>query len=211
MKPLSVRLKEGTKVAHTQAEESPFIRRFFTGQIDRSTYTALLHRLLPIYRALEAPSGRAHIVYDTVDIDLMARATAIEDDLTFFGQDPLAFPPSPSVQRYVERINYAAEHAPHLYLAHAYTRYLGDLSGGQVLKKIVQKTFGLCDGEGVSFYLFPKIPHLHAFKQTFRKGIDALLLSEIQHAEVVDEAVLSFSMNRSIFDELEARSAPAEA
>ena len=49
--------------------------------------------------------------------------------------------PSPRLLDYVNRINQISEEKPELLVAHAYTRYLGDLSGGQILKKIAQEVW----------------------------------------------------------------------
>ena len=44
---------------------------------------------------------------------------------------------------YVNRIQTISESKPELLVAHAYTRYLGDLSGGQILKKYCSKSYEL--------------------------------------------------------------------
>ena len=48
----------------------------------------------------------------------------------------------------------AAGPDPSRLLAHAYVRYLGDLSGGQFIRRRISKAYGLDDGAGVSFYEF---------------------------------------------------------
>ena len=51
--------------------------------------------------------------------------------------------PSESCKRYVDRINEVAKDRPELLVGHHYTRYLGDLSGGQILKNIAEKAMKL--------------------------------------------------------------------
>jgi hypothetical protein len=46
---------------------------------------------------------------------------------------------------------------PELLIAHAYLRYLGDLSGGQVFARKLRKYNELPEGEGVAFYQFDRI------------------------------------------------------
>ena len=46
-------------------------------------------------------------------------------------------------QRLVERIHTVAQESPELLVGHHYTRYLGDLSGGQILKNIAQKAMNM--------------------------------------------------------------------
>jgi len=202
---LSRKLKEGTKTAHTRAERSPFIRGFLRGQITRDQYTLLLGRLWYVYRALETQPAVPSPFFNAGHAAFLARTPAIEDDLEFFGAS-VPQSPSTAADRYAERIRHVVDHAPHLYVAHAYTRYLGDLSGGQALKRIVQKTFSLSTAAGASFYVFPQIPRIDAFKHAFRQQLDALVLTDAQHSEIVDEANVSFSLSRSIFDELEGLS-----
>uniref|UniRef100_A0A673BPX0 Uncharacterized protein n=1 Tax=Sphaeramia orbicularis TaxID=375764 RepID=A0A673BPX0_9TELE len=50
-----------------------------------------------------------------------------------------------------------AKRTPGCWWPMAYTRYLGDLSGGQVLGKITQKSLGLSSKEGLSFFTFPGV------------------------------------------------------
>lgn len=46
---------------------------------------------------------------------------------------------------------------PERLLAHSYVRYVGDLSGGQVLRRVIAKAYDLQDGLGTSFYEFSKL------------------------------------------------------
>lgn len=80
-------------------------------------------------------------------------------------------------------------------MAHAYTRYLGDLSGGQVLGKLTQKSLGLRDTEGVSFFSFPGVSSPTRFKQLYRSRMNSVELTEAQRAEVLEEAVSAFEFN----------------
>lgn len=84
---------------------------------------------------------------------------------------------------------------PALLVAHAYTRYLGDLSGGQVLGKITQKSLGLSSKEGLSFFSFPGVTSPNRFKQLYRSRMDSIELTEAQRAEVLEEAVSAFELN----------------
>lgn len=67
--------------------------------------------------------------------------------------------PAP-VREYCDRISYlgrpdAAEDEVSLLAAHAYVRYLGDLSGGQIIRKKIIKAYDLYDdGDGTAVYTF---------------------------------------------------------
>lgn len=87
------------------------------------------------------------------------------------------------------------EESPELLVAHAYTRYLGDLSGGQVLGKITQKSLGLSNKDGLSFFYFPGVTSPNRFKQLYRSRMNSIELSEEQKAAVLQEAVNAFELN----------------
>lgn len=80
-------------------------------------------------------------------------------------------------------------------VAHAYTRYLGDLSGGQVLGKITQKSLGLNGKEGLSFFSFPGVSSANRFKQLYRSRMNSVELTGEQRSAVLLEAVDAFQLN----------------
>ncbi len=69
--------------------------------------------------------------------------------------------PSEACNAYCHRINEVAEKDPYLLIAHHYTRYIGDLSGGKILKEITARVLKPPAGKGLDFYEFPSI-HLRA-------------------------------------------------
>ncbi|AMB58042.1 hypothetical protein AWU67_03260 [Microterricola viridarii] len=86
-------------------------------------------------------------------------------------------------------------------MAHHYTRYLGDLSGGQAISRLVARHYAATD-EQLAFYRFDGIEnHVH-FKREYREQLDALPLSDEESAAVVDEALAAFEFNGALFDEL---------
>lgn len=84
---------------------------------------------------------------------------------------------------------------PEYLIAHAYTRYLGDLSGGQFLKRIAQKSMGLNDDGGLSFYAFPGVNSPNLFKQLYRSRMNSVELTEEETNGVLEEAVRAFELN----------------
>jgi heme oxygenase len=88
-------------------------------------------------------------------------------------------------------------------VAHFYTRYLGDLSGGQILKNIAVKAMGLNDGRGVAFYAFDAIPDEKVFKNEYRHAMNQLPIDEATAQSIVDEANDAFHKNMDLFKELE--------
>ncbi|MFQ3679565.1 MAG: biliverdin-producing heme oxygenase, partial [Pseudanabaenaceae cyanobacterium] len=103
---------------------------------------------------------------------------------------------------YVQRIEEVAEHQPELLVAHAYTRYMGDLSGGQILKKIAKQAMGLQDG-GTAFYEFDTIRNHGEFKKRYRQALDTVPVNAATADAIVNEANHSFHLNMEMFRELE--------
>jgi heme oxygenase len=133
------------------------------------------------------------------------RREALEKDLAYyFGSDwKQQIQPSPSAQVYVERIQQVAKESPELLVGHHYTRYLGDLSGGQILKNIAQKAMNLSDSDGLHFYEFDAIEDEKAFKGTYRSAMDTLPIDQPMADRIVEEANEAFHLNMNMFKELE--------
>ncbi|MGW4248233.1 biliverdin-producing heme oxygenase, partial [Nocardia sp. NPDC004722] len=84
-------------------------------------------------------------------------------------------------------------------------RYLGDLSGGQVIRDTAEKLWNLPKkGDGVRFYVFDGIGNPAAFKREYRQALDQLPLEGAEVERVLDEARLAFTMNTNLFGELGA-------
>ena len=116
--------------------------------------------------------------------------------------------PSEACIRYVERIHEVADsNEPYLLVGHHYTRYLGDLSGGQILKNIAEKALDLPKDTGLAFYEFPDIfssAMKKQFKKTYRKALDDLPLDESQKNAIITEANYAFRLNMYMFDEIKS-------
>lgn len=126
------------------------------------------------------------------------RRDALARDLEFFygedWEDQISI--SPATQRYVDRIHQIGHEQPALLVAHAYTRYMGDLSGGQVLRKVAQRAMKLPPtGEGLNFYEFDGIHSAKAFKQLYRSRMNELELDTHTKEKIVEEAILAFQFN----------------
>lgn len=211
---LSKYLKEGTKVAHREAENVKFVRRFIKGNITEELYVRMLADLYFVYEALEAGLRRhaAHPVlqplYFPKELD---RAPALAADLRFFRGMLWRFTtrPSKAALDYVQHLNRLAEGGEAtvaLLLSHAYTRYLGDLSGGRVLARAAKRALAgrlRPGGEGLSFYAFPEVDSPKAFKDRYRNALDELPVSAPMADALVGEANLAFVLNTRLFQQLD--------
>ena len=144
---LAAQLREGTKKSHTMAENTGFVSCFLKGVVDKASYRKLVADLYFVYTAMEEEIAKLgdHPVVGPVGMQELNRREALEQDLVYyFGagwKDQIQ--PSPSAAAYVERIHAVAQESPELLVGHHYTRYLGDLSGGQILKNIAQKAMNM--------------------------------------------------------------------
>ncbi len=204
---LATKLREGTKKSHTMAENVGFIKCFLKGTVEKTSYRKLVANFYFVYSAMEEEMERHrnHPILSNVYYPQLNRKVSLEQDLSYyFGANwREEVGPSEAGQVYVDRIRQVSNEDPELLLAHCYTRYLGDLSGGQVLKKIAQQAMGLSDVAGTAFYDFQDIPDEKAFKNEYRQAMDNLPIDEATADRIVDEANDAFGLNMAMFQELE--------
>ena len=142
---LATQLREGTKKSHTMAENTGFVSCFLKGVVDKSTYRKLIADLYFVYFTMEEELSRLikehHPVVSLIDFEELNRCRSLEEDLSFyFGENwNNLLPVSSSAKAYKDRIKHIAVTQPELLIGHHYTRYIGDLSGGQILKRIAKK------------------------------------------------------------------------
>jgi heme oxygenase len=205
--PLSVLLRTGTRDEHEAAEGSTFVEDLLAGRLTVQAYADLAAQLRTVYAALEEVGeqvGRTPDGAGVVFAELL-RGPALDADLAHLLGPGAAdtIEPLPATLDYAARIRAGGTDTGR-YVAHAYTRYLGDLSGGQVIGRMVQRHYGVAD-EGVGFYAFPAIPKPKPFKDLYRERIDALPLDEPARERVVEEARAAFRHNRALFAALAVR------
>ena len=205
---LSHRLRSETKTAHTAAERSGVMRSLLRGTITREAYVALLRNLTVLYGALESELDlhREHAALVGVDWNALRRLPALERDIAVLNANGTANN-RPSTFAYASHLHELGTSSPGLLFAHAYLRYLGDLYGGQIIKRIVEQTFGDA-GQATSFYEFADIGDLNAFKVSFREAIDAIPESAAGADALVAEALRGYELHAQIFSELEPNALP---
>lgn len=206
---LARQLREGTQKSHTMAENTGFISCFLKGVVEKSSYRNLLSDLYFVYSAMEDEIGRlsetGHPVVSKINFKELNRRTNLEKDLFYyFGPNwSNLLKQSEPAKAYTERIHEISYEQPELLIGHHYSRYIGDLSGGQLLKKITQKAMNLPDNDGLNFYLFEEIEDEKAFKVKYRSTLDNLPITQDMANLIVDEANNAFKFNMDIFNELE--------
>lgn len=204
---LATKLREGTKKSHTMAENVGFIKCFLKGVVEKTSYRKLVSAYYFVYSAMEEEFERhyQHPILSKIHFPELNRKASLEKDLNYYygknWRDQIT--PSPAAAAYVQRIREISEKEPELLVAHSYTRYLGDLSGGQILKGIAQRGMNLSEGEGTAFYEFKDISDEKQFKATYRQSMNDLAVDEAIADRIVDEANAAFGMNMKLFQELE--------
>ncbi|MBW4642971.1 MAG: heme oxygenase (biliverdin-producing) [Goleter apudmare HA4340-LM2] len=204
---LAVKLRSGTQKAHTAAENVGFMKCFLQGVVNKDCFAQFLSNLYFIYSELETAlaSYVNHPVLGAVYFPQLNRQAALEKDMVFYyGQEWRSqLTPSTATQTYIARIQELSTKEPILLLGHAYTRYMGDLSGGQMLQKIAQSALKLSEYEGTSFYNFEQIPDKREFKDQYRQALNALPIDDITTERIVAEANHAFGLNMHMLQELE--------
>jgi heme oxygenase (biliverdin-producing, ferredoxin) len=204
---LATQLREGTSKSHSMAENVSFVKSFLGGVVDKDSYKKLVANLYFVYSAMEdvLETNKEHPFIKPIYFPELNRRSSLEHDLAYYYGDTWEsqIQLSEATKIYVDRIRQIGTEKPELLVAHAYTRYLGDLSGGQLLKKIAQRAMNLTSGKGLAFYEFNLISDEQEFKQRYKKAMDSLPLSQELADQIIAEANLSFTMNMKMFQELE--------
>lgn len=203
--PFSTALRERSGSAHSGSEHSGFMADLLSGRGTREDYIALVTQHWYIYAALETATERMR--HDPVAApfisDRLTRLPALEADLEFLvgpdWRDEIS--PLPTTRRYVERISQVGTVWAGGFVAHHYTRYLGDLSGGLHIGRMMARRFGF-ETNGIGFYLFDEIADPTQFKNVYRQQLDAAPWDDVERERVIDEVLLAYRFNTELFEDL---------
>lgn len=198
----SKRLYEQTSAIHRQVETSPFVKQLSSRQLSKESYSQYLVDLFPIYEFLESQMKERS--FESIYYKDLCRADAINEDIHAFQAEKLT--PSQASQKYLSHLIALATTEPLMLLAHAYVRYLGDLSGGFIIKNMVLKIF---PNASVKFYNFDTLlagKNAETFKKEWKEKLDQLPLTQDQQARFIEEARKAYEFAGEMFEA--ATSAP---
>ncbi|WP_312030097.1 biliverdin-producing heme oxygenase [Actinomycetospora sp. TBRC 11914] len=207
--PFHQTVRRSTLEAHQRANHSPFMDALFDGRLAVADYARLVEQYSFVYGALESVSDAmtddpvaGPFVHDT-----LRRGSRIAEDLAFFGvTDP---EPLPATTRYAARIREVADW-PGGFVAHHYTRYLGDVAGGQAVAALLPRRYGVVGG-GTAFYDFSALGPVPRFREHYRALLDAAPWDDTERGRVVDEVRRAYDLNIAVFHDLWDRAEPAAA
>ncbi|MFI0373932.1 heme oxygenase (biliverdin-producing) [Actinomadura sp. 1N219] len=201
----SARLRAATWSDHGDNETSAYMSALVEGRLARDEYAVLVAQLHPVYDLLEEAADRmaSDPVAGPFDLPGLRRRDALEADLAYFygPRWRARIEPGEATERYCDRLREVCFDWPAGFVAHHYTRYLGDLSGGQYIGRQVRKTLDLTAGDdGVRFYRFPGKPK--AYKDRYRDLLDAAPWDAAEQDRVIDEVRTAYRLNAGVTEEL---------
>lgn len=201
-------LRERTAIRSAAPSASErFMADLLSGRSSRDDYIALVAQNYFVYGALEraAEQRAADPVAAAFISPALTRLPAIREDLRFLIGDDWqdAISPLATTARYVDRIDSHAATSTGAFVAHHYTRYLGDLSGCAIIRSIMQRQFGF-ETNGVGFYLFAGIAKPKEFKSTYRAQLDAAGWSDQERESVIAEVGVAHRLTEELFEDLGA-------
>jgi heme oxygenase len=132
-------LRDLIKEQHDRAENHPFVKVLLSGNIDKRLYAEFLYNQYFIYSALEKTADR---IID--DLEGIRRTSKILEDLKELDQFDLKV--MPSTVAYMDYLTHADLTDEEL-LAHIYVRHMGDMFGGQMIKKVIPGSGKIYDFE----------------------------------------------------------------
>ena len=198
----SKKIKKDTSKSHSMAENTGFVTNFLAGVVDKESYKQLIADFYFIYTALEeqVDKFKDDPFIAPIAFNELKRVPALEKDCEFYWGENWrnTISPTDACKNYVKRLKKI--NAKFL-VGHHYTRYLGDLSGGQILRNIANKSMNL-DGKGLAFYDFEGIPNAKGFKERYRHALDNLPITWSDGELIINEANYAFKLNMDVFDEI---------
>jgi heme oxygenase (biliverdin-producing, ferredoxin) len=201
----SVRLRDLTREEHERTEQAPFVSALLDGRLPRSAYAALLGQSYLFYAVLEEAGAawRGDRVAGPFVSGALVREPALAADLAWLRGPSwhAELAPLPATRAYVDRIREVCFTSRPAFVAHHYTRYLGDLSGGQIIRHKLRQVYDLTD-DGLRFYTFDEIAKPKRFKDAYRARLDGIAWDAAEQTALIAEANEAFRLNRAVFDDL---------
>ncbi|MFD0684301.1 biliverdin-producing heme oxygenase [Actinomadura fibrosa] len=203
----SARLRSATRTDHGDAESSAYMTALVEGRLSRDQYALLVEQMYFVYDVLEEAADhlRADATASAFDLPGFRRMDGLRADLAFFYGPGWSgdLREDEATRRYCDRLREVCFDWPGGFVAHHYTRYLGDLSGGQYIGRRLKGAYDLVDGDGLRFYQFEGRPK--ALKDRYRALLDAAPWDEAERARIIAEVKTAYRLNRELIASLGRR------
>lgn len=200
-------IRTATFSDHETAAMSDSMTALFHRELPIEAYTSLVAQHYFAYVPLEAAADALaeHPVAGAFVTEALRRVPSLEADLeVLVGPDwRTSITASPATQAYVDRLLEVCVDHPEKFVAHHYTRYMGDLSGGQMIGRIARELYELEPGAGAAFYEFPDLGDLAEFKEQYRVALDDAEWTDEERASLLDEVVVAYRLNTEVFTDLD--------
>lgn len=207
--PFSAQVRHATTASHEGAESAPFMRRLLEGELPLEGYGRLIAQHRAIYAALEGAHGS--VVADETVAGFVqpevVRLPALERDLVAVLGPGWADRPEaelvPATVEYCDRLDEVGRTWPAGWVGHQYVRYLGDLSGGLFIRRVIERTYGIDASSGTAFYDFPQVPDPAAWKDAYRARLDDAPWTDDERSRIIDEVLASYRWNTALLAQLD--------
>jgi heme oxygenase len=200
-------VRSATFADHERAAVSRFTSALFHGTLPLAAYAEMVAQHHCAYLVLEQAGDAlaSHPVAGRFVDEALRRVPSIEADLVvLLGSDWRDdVRPSESTRAYCDRMAEVCAEAPERFVAHHYTRYMGDLSGGQMIGRRARQAYGFNEGAGAAFYEFDGIADAAEYKDRYRTHLDDAPWSDDERAALLDEVRVAYRLNTAVIDELD--------
>ena len=211
----SARLRQGTATIHDDVEHTDFMVDLMEGRLDAEAYATLLTQYEVIYAALEerARAFADDPVFAAFHDPRLERHARIVADLAVLNSSGAGVGSGagsgaesgaesgvvPAARDYALRLS--AIETPEAMIAHHYTRYLGDLSGGQAIGTLMARHYGI-GAEALTMWDFSELGKTKPYKDDYRSRLDEIAATGGDEQAVLDEAIAAFEVNGALLSEL---------
>lgn len=211
----SARLRQGTATIHDDVEHTDFMVDLMEGRLDAEAYATLLTQYEVIYAALEerARAFADDPVFAAFHDPRLERHARIVADLAVLNSSGAGVGSGagsgaesgaesgvvPAARDYALRLS--AIETPEAMIAHHYTRYLGDLSGGQAIGTLMARHYGI-GAEALTMWDFSALGKTKPFKDDYRGRLDEIAATGGDEQAVLDETIAAFEVNGALLSEL---------
>lgn len=196
-------MKKETFDEHELSKDSGFATSLMSGEWDALAFIEWQNALYPVYVALEKNlvANRKDPSLHIFDHRKLDRAGRIKHDLGTYGVDPIETPSTlASVAPYVAAVE-AASASPQRLMAYHYTRYMGDMIGGQVIARCMMKEYGMTP-DSLTCYDFSECGDIHQYRKTYKTLLELVPWTEEERREFIEEVKVAYKVNAAMFEEL---------